>query len=98
MGFEVSVCLFNIDPASFSPVKSNIKTLLDKSLLDTVNFSHACVQHYEEILSHHLQHFKADMALDYFGHLFNCLYNGGITGTATKIPAKVLTNFFFLGI
>src|SRR3972149_7672562 len=45
MGFEISVCLFSIDAASFSPIKSNIKTFLDKSLFDTVNFSHACIQH-----------------------------------------------------
>jgi len=38
MGFEISVCLFSIDAASFSPVESNIKAFLDKSLLDTGNF------------------------------------------------------------
>jgi hypothetical protein len=45
MGLEISVCLFSIDAASFSPIESNIKTSLNKSFLDTINFSHACIQY-----------------------------------------------------
>jgi hypothetical protein len=45
MGFEISVCLFSINAASFSAIERNIKTILDKSLLDTVNLSHAGIEH-----------------------------------------------------
>lgn len=34
MGFEVSVGLFNIGTITFSSIKSNIKTFLNKSLLE----------------------------------------------------------------
>ena len=36
---------FIIDAASFSAIKSNIKTFLDKTFLGTYNFSHACIQY-----------------------------------------------------
>jgi hypothetical protein len=39
MGFEIPICLFSIDAVTFLPIDCGIKTFLDKSLLDSINFS-----------------------------------------------------------
>jgi len=49
MGFEIYICLFGISATAIFVVECDINSILDKSLLDPVNFSHAYLQNARDL-------------------------------------------------